>query len=136
MVSKRIKRAILFIGLISGSGAGASAYGLDNSLKQQLMGLDPQTRLEQTCDLETMFRISRENKSYQADKVIAYTFKPATVKGNSVNAPGAVFRSRENWYHLSYQCETGPRHLDVKSLKYKIGAKIPHSDWAQHDLYN
>lgn len=135
-VSKRIKRVLFLISLMAGYSAKTSAYALDENLKQQLMGLDPQTRLEQACDLEVMLRISREYKSYQADKVIAYTFGPTTTKGNSVSAPGAVFRSRENWYHLSYQCETGPRHLDVKTLKYKIGAKIPRSDWEKHDLYN
>lgn len=135
-MSKRVARFIFFLGVISGLGAETSAYGLDDSLKQQLMGLDPQTRLEQTCDAETMIRISREHTSYQADKVIAYTFETTVVKGNSIAAPGAVFRSRGDWYHLSYQCQTGPRHLDVKSLKYVIGSKIPRNNWERYDLYN
>ena len=135
-MSKHIKRVIFFVSLVSGYGAGTSAYALDENLKQQLMGLDPQTRLEQAYDLEVMLRISREYKSYQADKVIAYTFSDPDMGENSIHAPGAVFRSRGDWYHLTYNCVTGPKHINVRSLDYKIGEKVPREKWTKYYLYD
>lgn len=114
-----------------------AAMALDNArLNRQLMRLDPQTRLEQTCDTEVMRQINREHRDFNVDKVIAYTFKdPATVK-NALKAPGAVLRSHGDWYRLSFKCETGPRHLDAHKMQYRIGAKIPRSEWREHDLYD
>lgn len=115
----------------------SSALALDDArLNQQLMRLDPDTRLEQTCDTEVMFRINREQKAFSVDKVIAYTFRAPTAEDNVIKAPGAVFRSRGEWYHLAYECKTGPRHLDAQSLVYTIGQKVSKSQWASHYLYD
>lgn len=111
-------------------------HALDADTKRQLMRLAPQARLEQACDTEAMRHINKDDDVYAADKVIAYTFKDPVFEHDAVIAPGAVFRSRGDWYHLSYECSTGPRHLDVQSLNYKIGDKIPRSAWEKYDLYN
>jgi len=105
-------------------------------LNGQLLKLDPETRLEQTCDTEVMFKINRQHGNYKVDKVIAYSFKDSTINHNTVEAPGAVFRSRGHWYHLKYFCQTGPRHLDAHKLTYEIGAEIPRKQWAAHYLYD
>jgi hypothetical protein len=55
---------------------------------------------------------------------------------NSIKAPGAVFRSKGDWYHLTYDCETGPQHIHVRSLSIEIGSKVPREDWAPHYLYD
>jgi hypothetical protein len=115
----------------------SAAMALDDArLNRQLMRLDPQTRLEQTCDTEVMRQINREHRDFNVDKVIAYTFRdPVSVK-NALSAPGAVLRSDGDWYRLSFRCETGPRHLDAHAMEYSIGAKVPRSDWREHDLYD
>jgi hypothetical protein len=108
----------------------------DTKMRGQLLRLDPQTRLEQTCDAEVMFKINREQPPYQVDKVIAYTFKDTILGENSIKAPGAVFRSRGDWYRLAYECVTGPHHLDAHSLSYKIGKKVARAAWERYYLYN
>lgn len=108
----------------------------NRKLDEQLLKLDPATRLEQTCDAEVLMRINREQKDFRVDKVIAYTFGETKAGGNSLTAPGAVLRSHGDWYHLAYECETGPRHLDAQQLHYRIGAKVPKEDWEQYSLYN
>lgn len=108
----------------------------DERLNGQLMKLDPETRLEQTCDTEVMFRINRENRKFSVDKVIAYAFGDTISDENSFVAPGAVLRSRGEWYRLSYTCTTGPRHLDAHKLKYQIGPVVPCSKWQKHFLYD
>ncbi|MBS9721466.1 DUF930 domain-containing protein [Tianweitania sp. BSSL-BM11] len=108
----------------------------DERLNTQLMRLDRQTRLEQTCDLEVLLLINREHKKLNVDKVIAYSFAEPIVGHNQIEAPGAVFRSKGEWYRLRYWCETGAKHLDAHKLRYEVGAAVPHGEWLKHNLYD
>lgn len=119
----------------AGSTTAASALN-DDRLNGQLMKLDPDTRLEQTCDTEVMFRINRDHPKFSVDKVIAYAFGDTSSNDNLFKAPGAVLRSRGQWYRLNYVCMTGPRHLDAHELKYEIGPVVPRSKWQKHYLYD
>ncbi len=67
----------------------SAGHARDSSLKQQLLKLDPKTRLEQACDTEAMLRI-KQNNAYRPDKVIAYTFRDPVYGANSIKAPGAA----------------------------------------------
>ncbi len=117
-------------------GATATMALDDPRLNKQLLKLDPETRLEQTCDTEVMEQINRENKDFNVDKVIAYTFKDPVSAPDALTAPGAVLRSDGDWYRLQFKCRTGPRHLHARALEYRIGAKIPKSQWSEHELYD
>jgi len=126
--------AVVAIALI---GSTPAAWALkDKRMNTQLLRLDPQTRLEQTCDVEVMDRINREGRAYKADRVVAYTFKTPVVERRSITAPGAAFRSRGKWYRLSFRCVTGPRRLDAHTLEYTIGDEIPRSQWSRYQLYD
>lgn len=114
----------------------SAGHALDAKLKAQLLKLDPKTRLEQACDTEAMIRIKEQDNPYRPDKVIAYTFKDPTYGANSLNAPGAVFRSRGEWYHLSYKCHTDAENLSVQKLTLKIGAQVSHQNWDKYYLYD
>jgi len=111
------------------------SYAVDAAIKKQLEKLDPAERLEQSCDTEAMKRIAAD-KEYHPDKVIAYTFSDPAMTDDTVKAPGAVFRSQGEWYHLNYSCVTGPERIDVKSLSFQIGEKVPRDDWKKHYLYD
>lgn len=114
----------------------SQSHALDAKLKAQLLKLDPKTRLEQACDTEAMIRIKNDDNPYRPDKVIAYTFKDPTYGANSLNAPGAVFRSKGEWYHLSYRCRTDAENLSVQKLTVKIGAKVSRANWDKYYLYD
>lgn len=111
------------------------AAAMDRSLVKQFEELDPQTRLEQRCDTEAMWEINAGKTSFKPDKVIAYTFADPIVENDKMQAPGAVFRSKGEWYKLKYQCSTGPDHIEVLSFKYTIGDLVPHDEWEAHYLY-
>lgn len=118
-------------------GSTSVAWALkDERMNAQLLRLDPQTRLEQTCDVEVMDRINRESHSYRADRVVAYTFDAPVVEKRAIDAPGAAFRSRGKWYRLSFRCVTGPKRLDAHFLEYEIGDEIPQSQWRRYYLYD
>jgi hypothetical protein len=112
-----------------------SGFAVDKSIKGQLLKLDPQTRLEQACDAEAMVRIRADEHEFRPDKVIAYTFRDPTYGPNMIKAPGAVFRSKGEWYHLSYTCSTGPEHVHVRTLDFAIGGRVAKANWDKYFLY-
>jgi len=114
----------------------SAAHAVDSKIREQLLKLDPRTRLEQACDTEVMIRIKSDEGNFRPDKVIAYTFRDPTYGPNAMTAPGAVFRSGGEWYHLSYRCETGPHNVDVRKLDYEIGGKVAKATWDKYFLYD
>lgn len=125
---------LVCLALLTTATAGPAA-AMDQSLIRQFKKLDPQTRLEQRCDTEAMWKINADKTDYKPDKVIAYTFADPIVENDQIKAPGAVFRSKGEWYKLKYRCSTGPDHIEVLSFKYKIGDLIPREEWDAHYLY-
>ncbi|NTF41329.1 hypothetical protein A6U86_01405 [Rhizobium sp. AC27/96] len=122
--------------LIPLASIATSAFAVDPAMKKQLEKLDPSERMEQACDVEAMKRIGTDKTGFKPDKVIAYTFGDPAMNTDSMNAPGAVFRSKGDWYHLSYNCVTGPQHVHVREMSYQIGDKVPRDSWQKHYLYN
>ena len=114
----------------------SAGHAVDARIKAQLLKLDPRTRLEQACDTEAMIRIKADKNVFRPDKVIAYTFKDPVYGPDSIKAPGAVFRSGGEWYHLSFKCQTGPQHLNVRNMTYTIGDKVARANWGKYFLYD
>lgn len=112
------------------------ALAIDARVRGQLEKLTPEERLEQRCDMEAMDRIGDNKSGFRPDKVIAYAFGDPKLDGTTIKTKGAVFRSKGEWYRLSYKCEASDDRLDVHAFKYKIGDQVPHEDWAAHYLYD
>ncbi|MEI9413537.1 DUF930 domain-containing protein [Mesorhizobium sp. Cs1321R2N1] len=112
------------------------ASAMDSALRAGLLKLDPQTRLEQRCDAEILDRISHDDRKFKADRVVAYAFATPEMSADAIRSPGAAFRSKGQWYRLKFKCQTGPDHMDVLQLRYRIGDEIPETDWAKYNLYD
>lgn len=112
----------------------APASAMDNSAAEQLEKLDPQTRLEQRCDLEAMERIHKDPVKMVPDELVAYAFAEPKISGDKIRSAGAAFRSKGEWYHLSYTCSTSPDHMTVLTFQYAIGQLVPHNEWDHHFL--
>lgn len=125
----------LAVGLVLIAGCGSQAFALNKRVTNELERLSPEEELEQRCDIEALNRIDDARSDLSPNKVIAYTFGPPKVVGTTIDAKGAVFRSRETWYHLSYHCEADSTELKVKNFSFKIGKVIPRSDWERLYLY-
>ena len=132
-MSKAIRAAAA---ILLAAALPSTGHAVDARIKAQLLKLDPRTRLEQACDTEAMIRIRSEENAFHPDKVIAYTFSDPTYGRDRIDAPGAVFRSGGEWYHLSYKCRTGPRHVHVRKLDYEIGGKVARANWNRYYLYD
>ena len=112
------------------------ASAMDNALRAGLMKLDPQTRLEQRCDAEILDRITHDDRKFKADRVVAYAFATPEMSADAIRSTGAAFRSKGQWYRLRFKCQTGPDHMEVLQLRYRIGDEIPEADWAKYNLYD
>lgn len=121
----------LSVGLAGAMIVPASA--LSEGAISQLKKLDPQTRLEQRCDIEAMHRLRRETR-WQPDKVLAYAFSDPVMTKTSIKAEGAAFRSHGKWYRFSFSCKTASDYLTVTSFDYKTGDIVPRKNWDAHYL--
>jgi hypothetical protein len=114
----------LCLSALAVTAAISQAHALDSRMEAGLMELDPDTRLEQRCDTEVADRIAREDKRFAPDKVIAYATQEPKEDGDEIRTRGGAFRSKGEWYHVQ-----------VLSLRYTIGDKIPEDEWEQYNLY-
>ena len=96
--------------------------------------LDPQTRLEQVCDLEAMKRIKQEKK-FPADRAQGAASAEPKTDGHTLTATGGAFRSKGAWYGLSFVCQASPDHMKVLSFEYQTGKAIPESKWEDYGLW-
>ncbi|MGE0061744.1 MAG: DUF930 domain-containing protein [Xanthobacteraceae bacterium] len=100
-----------------------------------LARLDPDLRLEQICDVEAMSRIRRDSPQFAPDRAKSDVSAHPIHKGNVLRAPGAAFRSKGQWFSLSFVCKGSDDHMRVLSFSYKIGKIIPESRWPDYGLW-
>jgi hypothetical protein len=124
------KLVICLLAVLAGTGAQAR----QRSYQDALMKLAPETRIEQRCNGRATGLLAREKKLRAPDEVLAYAFADTKLSGVVFQAPGAAIRDRGEWYRLSYSCQTTPDGLGVVRFEYKLGEKVPHDEWAAHNL--
>lgn len=100
-----------------------------------LRQLAPEDRLMQLCDFTAMQRIGKEHRKFRPDRAVADASKESRIKGHTIVAEGGAFRSKGDWYALSYTCTATADHLKVTSFKYKIGDEIPEAQWKKYGLW-
>jgi hypothetical protein len=103
----------------------------DAALKQ----VDPETRLTEACNLAALDRIASDPSSYRPEHVSVDQFSAPSRKGDTLQGSGGAFRSGGNWYHLGFKCTASPDHMKVLSFTYKVGEKVPKSQWSSFNLY-
>jgi hypothetical protein len=121
-------------GLLAVVMLSGPASALDRRISATLRKLDPDTRLEQVCDLEAMNRIGRETQ-FSPDRAKSDVVVHPSHEGDMMHATGGAFRNRGHWYQFSFTCKGTPDHLGVVSLTYAIGSLIPESKWAEYGLW-
>lgn len=113
----------------------APVLAMDTRFAASLKRLDPQTRLEQVCDLEAMSRIDRDASPHHPDRAKTDVLSHPRHAGHTVTGTGGAFRSKGKWYAFSFTCKGTPDHMKVLSFSYRIGDAIPESKWAALGLW-
>jgi hypothetical protein len=114
----------------------APAGAADPRFIASLGKLDPQTRLEQVCDLAAVKHIGKSGTLPKPDRAKSNVIAPPRHHGDTIVASGGAFRSGGKWYALSFKCKGSPDHLDVLSFTYRVGAMIPKSKWPEYGLWD
>lgn len=102
--------------------------------RQALAQLAGGERIEQLCNLEAMSQIHAWKAEFQPDRVVAYAMGQTRLAGNALQADGAAFRSRRQWYNLSYRCELVAGGSKVAGFQFRVGEPVPRAAWAAHEL--
>lgn len=68
--------------------------------------------------------------SYSPDLVPLVPLK----RGNVLDVPEAAFRTRTAWHALSFRCEVDTEATTIRSLSFRVGARIPPGEWARLGL--
>lgn len=114
--------------------AAISQAAAGEKFRKALDRLDPQTRLEQICDLEAMNRIKKDRK-YSPDRAQGAASAEPKTEAHKLTATGGAFRSKGDWYELSFVCEATPDHMKVTSFEYQTGKPIPKAKWEEFGLW-
>jgi len=114
----------------------APAGATDPRFIASLGKLDPQTRLEQVCDLAAVKHIGKSEKLPKPDRAKANVITPPRHHGDTIEGTGGAFRSGGKWYAFSFKCKGSPDHLNVLSFTYRVGAMIPKSKWPEYGLWD
>ena len=85
----------------------------DSRFLASLSKLDPQTRLEQVCDLAAVNHIGKSEKLSKPDRAKANVITPPRLHGDTIEGTGGAFRSGGKWYAFSFTCKGSPDHLTV-----------------------
>jgi len=125
--------AIVLLGAVP--ALATSSLAMDPRFAASLKKLDPDTRLEQVCDLEAMNRIAKDPNPYRPDRAKTDVISHPSHRGDTVTGKGGAFRSKGRWYSFSFTCKGSPDHMSVQAFSYKIGDPIPESKWAAYGLW-
>jgi hypothetical protein len=121
--------------LIAAQMIGTFAIAGDARFLASLSRLDPDTRLEQVCDLYAMKQISRDDNPFHPDRAKTDVISHPRHSGNTVIGTGGAFRSGGRWYRFSFTCTGSADRMKVIAFKYKLGEAIPESKWASYGLW-
>lgn len=114
----------------------SAAIAADSRFIKSLSRLDPQTRIEQVCDLAAVNQIGQSDRSMRPDRAKSDVTSSPRLKGNILQGNGGAFRSRGVWYAFSFKCATSADHMQVLSFTYKIGSPIPKAKWKTYGLWD
>lgn len=113
---------------------GILASPRSRQAREALTTLDPAERIEQLCNLEAMSQIHAWKTEFEPDRVVAYAMAGIRLTKSVLQADGAAFRSRKQWYGLRFHCEVGAGGAKVAVFQFRVGEAIPRSEWAAHEL--
>jgi hypothetical protein len=102
--------------------------------RQDLAQMSDQLRMEQLCGIEAMEQIHAWKRDLDPDQVVAFAGGEPKVAGTRLEADHAAFRSKRDWYAVSFDCTLSADLAAVTDFAFEVGATIPHARWAAMHL--
>lgn len=91
-------------------------------------------RMVQLCNLEALDQIRKWQADFQPERVVPYATAEEKIRGTTIKAEGAAFRSRGNWYGLKFNCELAGDGESVVGFEFLVGGPIPRDRWDELGL--
>ena len=104
------------------------------TVRRGLSSFADRERVAQLCNIEALEQIRLAAPQYDPDTVVSYAMADPFSSGLMMTALGGAFRSRRQWYNVSFECQAAPTLDGVTSFAFKLGGVIPESEWEAHDL--
>lgn len=102
--------------------------------RDALAQMDDAERIEQLCNLEAMSQIHAWKAEFEPDRVVAYAMGGTTLAKTVMQADAAVFRSKRQWYRLTFRCELTPDRKKISGFAFTVGNPVPRGEWRALDL--
>jgi hypothetical protein len=103
-------------------------------LRAAMRTLAAPEQLVQLCDIEAMEQVRRARPDYDPDTVVPYAMAELETRGGTLIATGGAFRSRREWYELSFRCTPAADLTRVAAFEFTLGAAVRHELWDEHYL--
>ncbi|WP_246684674.1 DUF930 domain-containing protein [Mesorhizobium sp. B2-7-1] len=78
-------------------------------------------RMVQLCNIEAQDQIHKWRPDFQPERVVPYATAEEKVRGTTIEAEGAAFRSRRNWHGLKFNCELAGDGESVVGFEFLVG---------------
>jgi hypothetical protein len=104
------------------------------SVRRDLKTLAGSERVVQLCNNEALEQIRLAAPQYDPDTLVSYAMADPLQTGLMLTAMGGAFRSRRQWYGVSFQCIAAAGLDGVESFSFRLGEAIPESEWEEHNL--
>lgn len=110
------------------------ASPLSRGTREALRQLEESERIEQLCNLEAMGQIHAWKAEFEPERVVAYAMEGAKLAKTVLQADGAAFRSKRQWYRLKFTCELSPDRARVVGFEFMVGEPVPRREWQARNL--
>ncbi|MBB4955326.1 hypothetical protein H4S14_003362 [Agrobacterium vitis] len=106
----------------------------DPRVKEALGTLPPKRRVVQMCSIEMLEQIRRNVPGAVPDIIAPTAMTKEHIDNQLMDVTDAAYRSRGDWYDISYHCETDAKTSTITSFKFNMGSIIPRSEWESRQL--
>jgi hypothetical protein len=101
----------------------------------QALGNLPRTgRIRQLCNIEALEQIRKQRPGSFPDILVPPVPSGGIVTNDTMNAKGAAFRSRSNWYNVDFKCQVDADATKVVSFRFAVLGAVPRNEWRARRL--
>lgn len=102
----------------------------DPRVKEALGKLPPKRRVVQMCSIEMLEQIRRNAPGAVPDMLASSTgITQEHIDSQLMEVSDAIYRSRGDWFFVSYHCETDAKTTKITSFQFDIKGAVPKSQW-------
>lgn len=93
-------------------------------VRDMLETLPREKRLSQTCNIEALAQIGNSGEGFAPDVVMTDAYAMSEMTGTRLSATGAIFRSKDKWYGVAFDCTLSDDLTQVTGFSYRLGADV------------